>query len=193
MDLNSTDFAWAVDLLVVVLIVVSAYLAMVRGVFRELFSLLSWVVAFIAAFAFAPSARPLVLDIPGVGGFLKDCQLSMIASFLFVFGIALLISSILLWLFTGRRDGHSVIDLADQIGGFIFGALRGLVLVSVIYIVYELVVPATDQYAFIENAATIDVLRQSADMVRAFAPDEVPGWLENRIDQLIGACGPSGA
>lgn len=187
MDLTTTDFTWVVDIVVILLVVVSAYLAMLRGVIRELFALLSWAVAFFAAFALAPLAQPFLNSLPVVGPFLADCQLSMLAAFVVVFGIALLATGLIIWVFSGNIRSTSL-SLFDQSIGFIFGALRGLVLVAVVYIAYLQIVPTTDQYAFVENAMTIDVVRQAADIVRALVPDEVPGWLESRVNQLMGEC-----
>lgn len=188
MDLTSTDFAWVVDATVIVLLLVSAYLAMVRGLMRELLALASWVAAFFLAFLLAPAVQPAMAALPGVGGFLEECQFGMLAGFVVVFGVALIGTAILIWLFSGSIR-NTALSVADQATGFIFGVLRGLVLVAVIYIAYQQIVPAADQYAFVENALTVDVVKQSADAVRVFVPDEVPGWLESRVNQLMGACG----
>lgn len=187
MDFTTTDFAWVVDAIVAATIVISAYLAMVRGVFRETLALASWAVALIAGFALGPAMQPVVESVPGLGSLLKNCQYSLIAAFLLVFGLVLLITGVLVWVFS-RSIQNTALSLADQVIGFIFGAVRGLVLVAVLYIIYEQIVPPASQLASVDEAATITLVRQSAEMVRGVAPDQVPGWLEARVDQLLGQC-----
>lgn len=179
-----------VDVVVCVLVLASAYLAMVRGFVRELFALASWVLAFFAAFFFAPSLQPVIAELPGVGGFLEECLTSMVVAFIVVFGIVLIVSGVIIWMFSGSAgDGPTAI--VDQGLGFIYGALRGVVLVAVMFITYEVLVQPTERFAFVEEAMTIDIVRDAADVVRDLLPeDELPGWLESRVAQLRGECGP---
>ncbi|MEO1330993.1 MAG: CvpA family protein [Pseudomonadota bacterium] len=188
MDLTSTDFAWVIDALVGVLVIVSAYLAMVRGAIRELFALLSWAAAFFAAFAFAPMLQPMLTGLPGIGGYLRDCNLSMVVAFVIVFGVALIATGILIWVFSGTIR-NTALSLFDQGVGFIYGALRGLVLVAVIYIAYQQIVLEADRYQFIENAYTIGVVQATAEIIQSIVPDEVPAWLEGRVNALMDQCG----
>lgn len=191
MDLTSTDFAWVVDALVGVLVLVSAYLAMVRGFIRELFALGSWALAFFAAFAFAPMLQPVLATLPAVGTYLRDCNIAMVVAFVIVFGIALIAAGMLIWIFSGSIR-NTALSLFDQGMGFIYGALRGLVLVAVIYIAYQQIVPQTDRYQFVESAQTIGVVQSTADVIRAIVPDQVPAWLEGRVNALMLECGGAG-
>ncbi|MCI4661402.1 MAG: CvpA family protein [Neomegalonema sp.] len=189
MDLTSSDLSWVVDVAVVLLVLVSAYLAMTRGVIRELFALLSWAAAFFAAFAFAAAIQPLLMDLPVVGPKLAaNCGLSMVVAFVIVFGIALIITSILIWLFSGQIRS-TALSVFDQGLGFIYGAVRGLVLVAVIFIAYQRAVPEGDQYAMIQNAATIGVVQQAASIIEGMMPEEIPDWLRSRVDGLLSECG----
>lgn len=185
------EFAWAVDALVGVLILVSAYLAMVRGLVRELFALASWAVAFFAAFFFAPSLQPSLAQLPVVGDALDDCRISMLVAFIVVFGLTLIVTGLIIWMFSGgMRD--SGVGVVDQGLGFIYGALRGLVLVAVIYIAYKQIVPPTEEYAFVESAYSIGFVRDFAETIQSWLPDEWPDWFKDRVDQLMGECGEPG-
>ena len=71
-----------IDAGVAVIIVLSAVLAYSRGFVREAMAIAGWVGAAILAFIFAPTAQPLVKEIPVLGDFLGDsCELSIIAAF----------------------------------------------------------------------------------------------------------------
>lgn len=185
------EFAWAVDALVGVLILVSAYLAMVRGLVRELFALASWAVAFFAAFFFAPSLQPMLADLPAVGSVLSDCPIAMVVAFIIVFGLTLIVTGAIIWMFSGgMRD--SGVGVVDQGLGFIYGALRGLVLVAVIYIAYQQIVPESEEYAFVENAYSIGFVKELAETIQSMLPEDPPDWFRERAEQLMGQCGGEG-
>lgn len=179
------EFAWVVDALVGVLVIVSAYLAMVRGLVRELLALASWAVAFFAAFFFAPAVKPLLGDIPGVGGLLNNCQFGMLVAFIVVFGVALIVTGLVVWLISGPTR-NSAASVLDQGLGFIYGALRGLVLVAVIYLIYDNLV--AEPQPFVDNAFSIGVVREIADVILELAPEEMPDWLTVRVEQMMGEC-----
>lgn len=189
MDLTSTDYSWTVDLVVGLLILVSAYFAMVRGVIREMLALLSWALAFFAAFAFAPMLQPLLNSLPVLGSYLaRECSLAMVVAFVIVFGVALIGAGILFWSMSGYIR-NTALSLFDQGVGFIYGALRGLILAAVIFIAYQAIIPKDDRYAFVEGAATIGVVSATAEIIRSIVPDSVPGWLESRVNALMEDCG----
>ena len=119
-----------VDGVVALIVVVSAVLAYSRGFVRETLSILGWVVAAVLAYIFAPKAEPLVREIPVVGDFLDSCELSLIAAFAGVFAIALVLVSIFTPLFSSAVQRSAVGGL-DQGLGFLFGVLRGLVLIAI--------------------------------------------------------------
>ncbi len=180
-------FAWAVDAVVVVLIIISAYLAMVRGLVRELFALASWVVAFVAAFAFAPSVELLLPDIPALGQFLSRCEARLLLAFVLVFGASLIVTGVLLWIMSGPTT-NSTVGAVDQGLGFVYGALRGLVLVAVVYIAYRNIAESSGPYAFVENAFTIGIVDEAADVLSSLLPSEMPEWFKERVQAMMQTC-----
>ena len=74
------DFT-VVDAGVGVITFVSALLAYSRGLTREMFAIVGWVIAAVAAFYGAPLLEPLIRELPVVGKVLADsCIISMIAA-----------------------------------------------------------------------------------------------------------------
>lgn len=188
MDLTTSEFSWIVDVVVGLLVLISAYLAMVRGIIREIFALASWAIAFVAAFLLAPSLKPALADIPGVGVYMENCQIAMLVAFVIIFGLALIASGIVIWALTGRAR-NSALSIFDQGLGFIYGGIRGLALVAVVYIAYEQIVGPDARPAIVESAATIGVVQASADLVRDLVPDQMPSFLDAQIKELMGECG----
>lgn len=183
-----SEYAWAVDALVIVLLIISAYLAMVRGFFREIFALASWIIAFLAAFFLAPTVQPLLADIPGLGGWLSDCEGGMLAAFIIVFGAALIVTGLIIWLFSSPTR-NTAVSVIDQGLGFIYGALRGLILVAVLLIAYQEIVKSdADRLDMIEAAAVYPYVEGAADVVRSLAPERMPAWLTDRLEQMKSDC-----
>ena len=125
-----------IDGLVALVIVLSAILAYSRGFVREAMAIAGWVGAAFLAFLFAPSAQPLIKEIPVLGDFLGDsCELSIIAAFAAVFAVGLVLASLFTPLFSSVVQ-RSVLGGLDQGMGFLFGVVRGVLLVGVAFLVY---------------------------------------------------------
>lgn len=180
------EFAWAIDAVVGLLVLVSAYLAMVRGLIKELFALASWVLAFLAAFFFAETVRPMLQELPTVGDYLQDDCRAIVVAFIVVFGLTLIVTGLFIWLI--GRGGQGAASVVDQGLGFIYGALRGLVLVAVIYIGYDTALPEEQKFPVVEQAFSTQVISSVADTIRENAPDEVPEFLRTRMEALLAAC-----
>ena len=177
-----------IDGIVAVVIIVSAVLAYSRGFVRETMSILGWVAAAIVAFLFAGPTVPLVKEIPVVGDYLKDsCELAIIAAFAAVFTAALVVVSLFTPLFAAVVQ-RSALGGIDRGLGFLFGVLRGLVLVLVALIVYDRVM-VNESYAMVDDSRTTKIFRRVQESIEAQIPDDAPGWIVQRYEQLVGDCG----
>lgn len=177
-----------VDGVVVAVIVVSAILAYARGFVREAMAIAGWIAAAVLAFLFAAQAEPLVKEIPYVGDMLRgSCELSIIAAFSLVFAVALLVVSIFTPLFSTVVQ-RSALGGVDQALGFVFGALRGLVLVAVAYIVYDRVV-VSEAVPMVENSRSAQVFAVVQTDIDRWVPEDAPGWIVRRYEDLVGDCG----
>ncbi|TDL84403.1 CvpA family protein [Meridianimarinicoccus aquatilis] len=177
-----------IDGVVAAVIVVSALLAYSRGFVREGMAIVGWIAAAVLAFLFAGRAEPLVKEIPYVGDFLRgSCELSIIAAFSVVFAIALVVVSLFTPLFSTVVQ-RSALGGLDQGAGFIFGALRGIALIAIAMVVYDRVV-AGDPVAMIEESRTAQVFSGMQDDIDGWVPEDAPGWILLRYEELVGTCG----
>lgn len=168
-------------------IILSALLAYSRGLVRELMAILGWVAAAILAFLFAAQAEPLVKEIPYVGDFLRgSCELSMIAGFTAVFAVALLVVSVFTPLFSTVVQ-RSAIGGIDQALGFLFGAARGVLLVVIALMVYDRVMVGAS-VDMVEQSRTAAVFAGVRSNVESQIPEDAPGWILQRYEELVGAC-----
>jgi membrane protein required for colicin V production len=176
-----------IDAGVAIVIVLSAILAYSRGVVRESLAILGWVVAAIAAFVFAAQAQPLIKELPVVGEFLGDsCELSVIAAFAAVFAIVLVLTSLFAPLLSSAVQ-RSVLGGLDQGLGFLFGVLRGILLVAVAFIVYDRAV-AADTVPMIDDSRSAKVFASFQTNIDQSIPSDAPGWIVARYEELTSVC-----
>lgn len=177
-----------IDGIVAAVIVLSAILAYSRGLVRECMAIAGWVGAAILAYIFAPRAEPLIKELPVVGAFLSEsCELSIIAAFAAVFALGLVVMSLFTPLFSSAVQ-RSVLGGLDQGLGFLFGVVRGVLLVAVAFIVYDRAV-AADTVPMVDNSRSAKVFATFQDTLNKTVPEDAPGWIVERYEELTGTCG----
>ncbi|MFZ1469549.1 MAG: CvpA family protein [Paracoccaceae bacterium] len=182
----------AVDGGAALVILLSAILAYSRGFVRELMAIVGWIGAAFVAFIFAPSATPLVKELPVVGEFLsKSCELSVIAAFAGVLAIGLIVMALFTPLFASVVQ-RSALGGVDQALGFFFGVARGILLIAVAFIVYDRAL-ANLKYPMVDNSRTAKVFANFQGSIDASLPTDAPGWMEARYNDLTAVCTPDGA
>lgn len=175
---------------VALIIVISAILAYSRGFVREALAIAGWIAAAVLAFIFAPKAQPLMKEIPMVGKMLGDsCELSIIAAFAAVFAVALVLVSLFTPLFSSVVQ-RSALGGLDQGLGFLFGALRGILLVAVALLVYDRMLGGGERVALIDNSRTYNIFMRSEDKLNESIPTDAPGWIVSRYEELVSVCTP---
>lgn len=175
-----------VDAVVAAIIIVSAILAYSRGLVREGMAILGWIAAAIIAFTFAGAAQPLVREIPYLGDFLNNCELSILASFAIVFALALVVFSFFTPLLSSAVR-NSALGPVDQGLGFLFGVLRGALLVAVGFVVYDRVV-VNEGIAEVEASRSAVIFARVQDAIESQIPEDAPGWIQVRYESLVGEC-----
>ena len=176
-----------IDGIVALTIVVSAILAYSRGFVREGMAIAGWIVAAILGYMFAPKAVPLVKEVPVIGTYIADsCELSVITGFFAVFALALIIVSIFTPLFSSAVQ-RSAIGGIDQGLGFLFGVLRGIILVAIALVIVDRV-STGDPIAVLEDSRTAKVFARSQDRLDENLPSDAPGWITERYESLVSTC-----
>jgi membrane protein required for colicin V production len=180
------DFT-VVDGVVAVLIILSAILAYSRGLVRELMAIVGWIGAAILAFVFAAQAQPLVKEIPVIGDFLRDsCELSIIAAFAAVFAIGLVLAALFTPLLSSVVQ-RSALGGVDQALGFLFGVVRGVVLVLIAFVVFDRAV-AANTVPMVDNSRTAKVVASIQGRIDSAIPSDAPGWILSRYNDLTKVC-----
>ncbi|MFV0490786.1 MAG: CvpA family protein [Pseudorhodobacter sp.] len=176
-----------VDGVVAVVIVLSAILAYSRGLVRESLAIAGWIGAAVLAYVFAAQVQPLVKEIPVVGDMLRDsCELSVIASFALVFAIGLVLAALFTPLLSTAVQ-RSVLGGLDQGLGFLFGVVRGVLLVAVAFIVYDRAV-AANTIEMVDNSRSARVFASLQGGIDENIPSDAPGWIVERYESLTNVC-----
>ena len=180
-----------IDGIVAAVIILSAVLAYSRGFVRESLAILGWIGAAVLAFIFASSVRPLIAQVPYLNSLISDnCELGTIAGFAVVFALALVLFSILTPLFSSVVQ-RSALGGVDQGMGFLFGVARGILLVAVAFIVYDRVM-STQPVEMVDNSRSAQVFERMRGQMDQQIPQDAPGWVVNRYEQLVRSCVPTG-
>ena len=154
------------DIAVVVLIGLSALLAMSRGVVREGLGLLCWIGAFaVAWFGFA-EARPYV------AAQVHHPLLADIATALAVFAVPLFVFKIFAQ-FVARGVEGGFLSPVDRLLGLLFGAARGAFIVVAGYLVASMIVPPNAHPDWVQNAATLPLIKEGAAEIASLLPPEI--------------------
>ena len=152
-----------IDLIVIAIVLVSAVVALWRGLVRETFSIFEWVASAYAALRLAPVFQPML------AGIVEPPWLAWAAVSIGTFLIVLVPLSILTHRFA-EIVKRSEIGAIDRALGFVFGIGRGLVIVGLAYIAYASFVPLESQSATVTGARLFPLIQNSSEVLLSLVP-----------------------
>src|SRR6476469_4496645 len=133
------------DLILLVVMLISALLAMVRGFMREVLSIASWAAAAVLTLYSYPKLKPVVLQY-----FSNDIVASAITVGGVFLGTLLVVSVITIKISDKILDSR--VGALDRTLGFLFGLARGLVIVVVALLFVAWLVPSCGETEWVKNA-----------------------------------------
>lgn len=170
-----------VDVVVLVVLLLSAGLAYFRGAVREVLGIGAWVGAVVVAVLFEPAARPLVE---------RYVQPEWLATGIAIGGtflVVLVILKILIHWIAGKVQ-QSALGGVDRALGLVFGLARGAFVVVLAYIVGGLAMPAADRWP--EEVRQARSLPYAADGAR-WVVGQLPEDFRPRLPEGTGRQDPS--
>jgi len=155
-----------IDWIILAILVVSAVVSYVRGFYRELVKFFIWVAAIGIMLSYTANFASL-LPIDTVES--PQARLSISACILFF--STLLVGGLANWLamkiLAARRQ-----DKFDRIGGVVFGLIRGLVGITLLVLLANLM-PNIKQENWWQDSFTMPVFQRMAQSVYIRLPDEI--------------------
>jgi membrane protein required for colicin V production len=113
----------AVDYIILAIILISAVMGLVRGLLREAIAVITWFLAIVLAWSFADNLEPLL------GGVLVGSPLRIWAARVIIFVFVLLLGGAIATVL-GHYIRVSMFAGMDKFLGFVFGLVRGIVIVG---------------------------------------------------------------
>jgi len=156
---NVTDFGVGLAILI------SAFLAYMRGFVHEALSVGGWIGAIFATIYGFPHLQP----------FARDLVPLKIAADLGAGAVIFLASLVVLSLLTraiSKRVQASALNALDRSLGFLFGLARGAVLIAMVYLAVEWVLPKEEQPTWIRNAKSMPLIERGAGILWSLLPEK---------------------
>ncbi|MBT6882895.1 MAG: CvpA family protein [Rhodospirillaceae bacterium] len=150
---------------VVVVLLVSGLLAYARGFVHEVFSIAGWIGAIFATFYGFPFAQPYARQ------FIGSELLADLSAGTLIFLVALVVLSMLTRSISSRVK-DSALNALDRALGFLFGILRGALIVIIGYIGLELLLPKDEQPEWVQNARSMQLIEPGAELLIAELPEK---------------------
>jgi membrane protein required for colicin V production len=159
-----------VDYLLIAIIVISIVVGTMRGLLREAVSLVTWILALVLAWHFAPSLEP------HLGKWIAQYPLARTWAargtlFLFVLLVGTAVAGVL-----GHFVRLSIFSGLDRFLGAVFGTLRGLIVIGVLVILAQLMrLNAEDRW---QKSMLIPQAERIANGLRAIVGEHWPSSLK---------------
>ncbi len=175
------------DGILLVIMLISAVLAMIRGFAREVFSIAAWVIAAIATYMFWDDLLPFTKQY--VSNESVAIGISVVSIF---FGTLILVTLVTMKVSDFILDSKA--GPLDRTLGFIFGAARGLLLVVIGVLFVNYFVPAEKQWPGVADAKTKAWLDDLGDELLNMLPeDPEAAIMDLRPDEAERGTGDGGA
>jgi membrane protein required for colicin V production len=146
------------DYLVIGIIILSGLIAFFRGFIQEILSLLLWITAFAAAMLLNAYLDPYFID------YIDNPEVRRILTIITVFVGIIFLGGLLIKLLRGLVH-WSGMGGVDRLLGVLFGFIRGMLLIVVIYLVLP---NDVKQSSFIINSQSSPYLKKYASMAEEF-------------------------
>lgn len=167
-----------VDLAVFAIILLSGLMALIRGFLREALALGSWVAASFAAVYFYPYAQPLAHK------YIHNEHMADIAAGTLIFCLVLALF-IPLGIILGGLVKGKALTAVDRSLGFVFGTMRGALIVCLLFLVTLWVWPEQkSEPEVLAQARTRPVLAYGAEMVKSMLPKHEMKKMTESIGKL---------
>lgn len=153
------------DVVVIVIVALSALLSFFRGFVKEILSLGAWMGASLITMYYFIDVAEMIQ--PQVKSSVVASGLAAMGTFIVALIIISIGNSILLKLFKQGKD----VGLLDNVMGLCFGVLRACLLISLSYYVFSFAVAEDDMPPWVAEAKTRPYVEQGAHLVAKLAPD----------------------
>ena len=173
MEFLSNIYFNIVDLVVISFILISCIVASYRGFIKEVFSMICWIAALMTAYYLHEKIKIELQE------YINQKVIIDIVSFGIPFLIALFISNLISkWL--SPKFSLPGLLFFDKVGGFIFGVLRGIFFIVLLYLGFLYLLGKEQKPNVLLEAKTYNYITKTANLVVKLFPVELNFKDENK-------------
>ena len=172
LELNSADW------FILVVLIASGIISFTRGFTKEFLSLFLWIAAFIAAISLEFLATPKINE------FIGNEEISKIISYIFVFVVFIFVGGIVIK-FISKLIKWSGASGFDRFLGVLFGLIRGLIVLFVIFLLLPSSLKTTD---LISNSKITPIIQKYAPQIEAYFRDLIDN--RNIVEETLESIEP---
>ena len=181
-----------VDIISLIIIIISVLLSFSRGLIRECYTIISWILSFFSAIQFGPGILPLILGVP----FLKElllgnCPLAIIISYIVTFVLSITFFSVLIIVLnvSKRTDNQSIMSSFDKFGGILFGFIRSIIILLLILIFTQDLLPNFNFKSEINNSIDKSIIFNFLEPSKIYVSDIIyengEKWLKTTYNFVL--------
>lgn len=174
------DFALILDIVVLTILLLSCVVAFLRGLVREVLTILGFGGAGMTAFIGGPKMAPgiegwLTADLAAdseakLWGFVPYDIAAMAFAYVGLFVITLVVMSVVSHYIA--KTVHAVgLGAVDRSLGVVFGVLRGLVLIGLLYMPFHILMEDKDKDEWFGQSHSFDYVEQTSQFMTDFMPE----------------------
>ena len=149
------------DWFILIVLIASGIISLSRGFTKEFLSLFLWLAAFVAAISLEYLATPKINE------FIGNQEISKIISYIVVFIVFIFLGGIIIK-FVSKLIKWSGASGFDRFLGVIFGLIRGLIVLFVIFLILPSGLKTTD---VISNSKITPIIQKYAPQIEAYFRD----------------------
>ncbi len=157
------------DVVFLVIVGVSALVAIARGVTKELLSITGWILAAVSVYYLLPVVDPIMQK------YIASEVLSSLVS-----GMVILIMFCIFWVLAADKISTQIrfskLSALDRILGFIFGIFRGVIIVILLQIMISSLIPEESQKGVFAESKYFKLASDAAGPIKSLIPEK---WFED--------------
>ena len=157
------------DVVFLVIVGVSALVAIARGVTKELLSITGWILAAVSVYYLLPVVDPIMQK------YIASDVLSSLVS-----GMVILIMFCIFWVLAADKISTQIrfskLSALDRILGFIFGIFRGVIIVILLQIMISSLIPEESQKGVFAESRYFKLAGDEAGPIKGLIPEK---WFDD--------------
>ncbi len=164
------------DVVFLIIVGISALVGIVRGMTKEMLSIIGWVLAAAVLYFLVPIVDPIMQQ------YIASKMLSSIVS-----GMAILIVFCIVWLLTADRLAalvrSSKLSALDRIFGFLFGIVRGALIVILIAVMITTLIPEQSKEGVFAQSQYFKLANNTAEPLKEMIPTEWTDSIKAKMNE----------